>query len=59
LAKDPLVGNYKLNSLVDVVCGGAPVAEELLATLRKRFPHIKHVREGKDACMPFIWLLRV
>ena len=46
LAKDPLVDSYKLDTLEDVFCGGAPVGEELLEALRKRFPHIKHVRQG-------------
>ena len=87
LAKHPLVDSYKLDTLEDVLCGGAPVGEELLiylfiiyllfshnkdytsitlykdvargpqkttrlvrggplGALRKRFPHIKHVRQG-------------
>lgn len=47
LAKHPLVDSQKLDTLEDVLCGGAPVGEELLkGALRKRFPHIKHVRQG-------------
>ena len=46
LAKHPMVDNYKLSSLVDVICGGAPVVEELMMALKKRFPHIKQIRQG-------------
>ncbi|KAJ7379772.1 hypothetical protein OS493_012518 [Desmophyllum pertusum] len=46
LAKHPMVDNYKLSTVVDVIAGGAPVGEELLSALKKRFPHIKHVRQG-------------
>ena len=47
LAKHPMVDNYKLSTLVDVLCGGAPVGEELMRALKRRFPHIKHVRQGR------------
>ena len=51
LAKHPMVNNYKLSSLVDVISGGAPVGEELMTALRKRLPHIKIVRQGNlHAC---------
>ncbi|KAL9952227.1 hypothetical protein ACROYT_G039449 [Oculina patagonica] len=46
LAKHPMVNDYKLSSLMDVITGGAPVGEELLTALKKRLPHIKYVRQG-------------
>ena len=42
-----MVDNYKLSALVDVICGGAPLGEELVTALKRRFPHIKHVRQGR------------
>ncbi|KAL9952223.1 hypothetical protein ACROYT_G039444 [Oculina patagonica] len=46
LVQHPMVDDYKLSSLMDVISAGAPAGEELMTALKKRLPQIKYVRQA-------------
>ncbi|XP_022808056.1 4-coumarate--CoA ligase 1-like isoform X2 [Stylophora pistillata] len=46
LAKHPLVDEFDLTSVEDVICGVAPMGKGLEEALIKRMPKLKHVRQG-------------
>ncbi|XP_072050904.1 uncharacterized protein [Amphiura filiformis] len=45
LTKHPMVDNYDLSSLKDVMCGAAPLGGELAAAFKKRL-NLSYVRQG-------------
>uniref|UniRef100_A0A182N0I5 Luciferin 4-monooxygenase n=1 Tax=Anopheles dirus TaxID=7168 RepID=A0A182N0I5_9DIPT len=46
LAKHPLVDSYDLGCVDTVICGAAPLARETEELVRRRLPHVRHIRQG-------------
>ncbi|XP_031571386.1 4-coumarate--CoA ligase 1-like isoform X2 [Actinia tenebrosa] len=46
LAKDPLVGNFDLSHLKSIMCGGAPLGEDVIYQLKSKLPHVQNIRQG-------------
>ena len=45
LAKHPLVLEYDLSSLRDIICGAAPLSENIIEQVKKRLPQV-NIRQG-------------
>uniref|UniRef100_A0A158PCA7 AMP-binding domain-containing protein n=1 Tax=Angiostrongylus cantonensis TaxID=6313 RepID=A0A158PCA7_ANGCA len=46
LAKHPICGQYDLSSLKMLICGAAPAGKDICEELSKKYPNIKHIRQG-------------
>lgn len=46
LAKHPLVDNYDLSSLKELLCGAAPLSKETQDAVYARLPNLKVIRQG-------------
>lgn len=46
LAKHPLVANYDLSSLRELLCGAAPLSKEVQDAVYARLPHLEAIRQG-------------
>ena len=44
LAKSPLVENYDLSSIKDIVCGAAPLSKDIEESLKQRFLNYMRVK---------------
>ena len=56
LAKHPIVGNYDLSSLRDLICGAAPLSEQLENEVKNRLNNDKlNLRQGKTYPIYLIW----
>lgn len=45
LIKNPLVDDFDLSSIEEIICGGAPLDSDTEETVRKKF-NLKHLRQG-------------
>lgn len=48
LAKDPMVEKFDLSHLKSIMCGGAPLGEDVIYQLRARLPHVQNIRQGNS-----------
>ena len=46
LAKDPLVDNFDLSSVEEVLCAAAPMGDGLEDALSRRLPKVKEINQG-------------
>ena len=46
LAKHPLVANYDLSSIKELLCGAAPLSKDTQDAVYKRLPNIETIRQG-------------
>jgi len=47
LAKHPMVLKYDLSAIETILCGAAPLGEDVFTQLKERFPSVKFIRQGK------------
>ena len=46
LAKHPVVAKFDLTSVHTIVCGAAPLGDDIARQVKKRFPSVKSLRQG-------------